>query len=87
MLAAADVRTIVRDQIQQLLREADQPTPDITGKELLADLGVSSLMLARLIVQLETEFDVDPFTDDVELTDVRSVDQMVDAYQRALATN
>jgi len=84
MLNAAEVQEVVYQQIKDLLIEDLGEAPEITGKEPLHKLGVSSLMTARLIIQLEDEFGRDPFAEDVLLADVRSVDELIDVYRRAL---
>ncbi|MFD7657444.1 phosphopantetheine-binding protein [Actinosynnema sp. NPDC059797] len=84
MLATTEVRALVHEQITALLAESGD-APAITGAEQLPELGVSSLMLARLIVALELELGVDPFAADLELSAVRTVDDMVSAYEAALA--
>lgn len=85
MLATQDVHTVVRERVLRLLAEEGAPRDRITGTEPLSELGVGSLMLARLLVELEGELDVDPFAEDADLSDVRTVDQLVAVYQRALA--
>jgi acyl carrier protein len=87
MLAAADVRTVVHQQIQDLMIEAHIEVTPLTGQELLHELGVNSLMLARLIIQLEAELGIDPFAKDVVISDVRSVNDMVNAYEGTSAAD
>jgi hypothetical protein len=50
----------------------------------LHDLGFNSLLLARLIIQLEAELEVDPFAGDVSISDARSIGALVAIYERAL---
>jgi hypothetical protein len=51
---------------------------------LSATLGLSSLDLAFVVAELEAELGVDPFAKLVSITSVRSVGDLVRAYQQAL---
>jgi acyl carrier protein len=81
-----DVQTVVESEIKELLSELDDEALEITPEDELVELGLSSLMLARLIIQLEIALGADPFADDIAvISDVRSVGDLVNAYERALA--
>ena len=54
------------------------------GNEQLGVLGVNSLLLARLIVQLNFELDVDPFAQDATIADIRTISNLVAIYERSL---
>lgn len=96
MLDPSAVDAVVRDEIRALLSESGQPTDELSGElsgeqagELadthqLHELGLNSLLLARLIIQLEAELGVDPFSAEVTIADARSVGALVAVYQRAL---
>lgn len=84
MLTQTDTRTAVHEQIHSLLPEGGEETT-LTGQEQLHELGLNSLLLARLVAELEETLGVDPFTNgDAELADIRSVDDLTAAYGRAL---
>ncbi|MEV6113649.1 phosphopantetheine-binding protein [Streptomyces sp. NPDC052109] len=86
MLKPGAVKGIVIEHITELLEEAGVEHGEITGAEPLNGVGLSSLLLARLIIQLETDLDVDPFAEeDLVVSDLRTVDDLVDAYDRALS--
>jgi acyl carrier protein len=85
MLEATHVRDLVHEQIRELLLEAEVETGPLTGEEQLHELGLTSLILARLVIQLEMELGVDPFAEDVVISDVRTVADLVGAYERACA--
>lgn len=85
MLEASHVHQRVHEEIRELLLESDVETGALTGEERLHELGLTSLMLARLVIQLEMELGVDPFAEDVVISDVRSVGDLVAAYERACA--
>ncbi|MFJ1751579.1 phosphopantetheine-binding protein [Kitasatospora sp. NPDC088134] len=85
MLSTNDLLDLVRGQITDLLEEAGVEHDGITGAEPLNAIGLSSLLLARLIIQLEMETGVDPFAEgDLVLSDVRSVAELADAYAKLL---
>ncbi|WBO63438.1 phosphopantetheine-binding protein [Streptomyces camelliae] len=85
MLKTTEVRTTVYHVVTGLMRESNPEAPEPTGGEELNTLGLDSLTLARLIIELEAATGVDPFSEDVVLSDVRCLDDLVDVYERALA--
>ncbi len=87
MLNNIGVRTVVDDEIRNLLLEDDHEVSALTGQEQLVDLGLNSLLLARLVIQLEAAFGVDPFADQsAAIWNVRSVNDLVAVYHQALAS-
>jgi acyl carrier protein len=93
MLTRSEISTAVENRIREILLDDlddlddfDQPpATGISGTEELMALGMNSLMLARLIIQLASEFGIDPFAEEIaSLADVRVVDDLVTAYERAL---
>lgn len=85
MLIAADITALVHQEINALLLEAERPVhPTLTGAEFLHELGLNSLLLARLVIQLETELGVDPFEEEYVISDVRTVGALSDAYVRTV---
>lgn len=84
MLELSAVPTVVRDEICALLSESGDEISNLADDDQLHDLGLNSLLLARLIIQLEVELGVDPFSEDVTISDTRSVGALVVAYERAL---
>lgn len=85
MLTHSDVRAVIHGEIRTLLLEDYQELGSLQGHELLTDLGLNSLQLARLVIALEAEFGTDPFgTGEISLADLRSVDEVAAAYVRAM---
>ena len=81
----AQIESIVHRTIRAVLAERVGEFDRMTGAEKLsATLGLSSLDLAFLVAELESELGVDPFAKLVSITSVRSVDDLVRAYQQAL---
>ena len=78
------IESIVHERIRAVLAERTSEIPRLSGVEKLsATLGLSSLDLAFLVAELEAELGVDPFAKLVSITSVRSVDDLVRAYQQA----
>jgi acyl carrier protein len=84
MLVKSDIQNLITREIQGLLLDLDSDSAPLSLDDALFELGLNSLMLAQLLIQLETELDVDPFEDEVSITDMRTVRDLVDAYERAV---
>src|SRR5262249_39604314 len=81
----AQIESIVHGRIRAVLAERAGEVARLSGTEKLnATLGLSSLDLAFLVAELEAELVVDPFAKLVSITSVRSVGDLVRAYQQAL---
>jgi acyl carrier protein len=81
----AQIESIVHDRIRAVVAERVGEVARLSGSEKLsATLGLSSLDLAFLVAELEAELGVDPFAKLVSITSVRSVEDLVRAYQQAL---
>ena len=79
-----EIESIVHERIRVLLAERGGEAGRLSGNEKLsATLGLSSLDLALLVAELEAQLGVDPFAKLVSITSVRSVDDLVRAYQQA----
>jgi acyl carrier protein len=80
----AQIELVVHGRIREVLAERGEEVPPLAGAEKLsATLGLSSLDLALLVAELEAQLGVDPFAKLVSITSVRSVDDLVRAYQQA----
>jgi acyl carrier protein len=79
----AQIESIVHDRIRALLAERGSEVVHLSGADKLnATLGLSSLDLAFLLAELEAELGVDPFAKLVSITSIRSVEDLVRAYQQ-----
>jgi len=68
-------------EIVNEVTEPTEPVEDLDEEQLLVDqLGLTSLDLARLVAVLEMELDTDPFSDEVPITSVRTVGDLMNAY-------
>jgi acyl carrier protein len=80
----AQIESIVHEKIRVILAERVGAVGRLSGTDKLsATLGLSSLDLAFLVAGLEAELGVDPFAKLVSITSVRSVEDLVKAYQQA----
>jgi acyl carrier protein len=81
------IEAIILDKIRAILSE--RPGPPVVSlsrsAKLNANLGLSSLDLARLVSELEFELGIDPFAKLVAITSVRTIDDLVNAYRRAMS--
>src|SRR5438067_5620264 len=78
------IESIVHGRIRAVLAERVGEVGPLSGTDKLsATLALSSLDLAFLVAELEAELGVDPFAKLVSITSVRSVEDLVKAYQQA----
>jgi acyl carrier protein len=80
MLKIDQIRFTVLHDIVHLLDDDDLETDSLTDESRLTDIGLTSLLLARLTVQLEMRLGVDPFAQDLAISDVRTIGDLVAAY-------
>ncbi|GHE61889.1 hypothetical protein GCM10014715_14300 [Streptomyces spiralis] len=85
MLNQTEIRELIEREIRSLLLDPDTDDADDDGSEDLVRIGLNSLTLAQLLIELETELGVDPFQDGVSITEMRTVSDLVQAYTTALA--
>jgi acyl carrier protein len=86
VLTQADVRPTVLKEIQDLLLESSDEVVTLNGTETLHDIALDSLLLARLVVQMEAAVGVDPFArEEAAIADMRTVNDLVAAYEKGLA--
>jgi len=77
------IESTVHDRIRAILADRGSQAGRLSGAEKLnATLGLSSLDLAFLVAELEAALGVDPFAKLVSITSVRSVGDLVRAYQK-----
>lgn len=91
MLTKEAIAPLILEELRGIVTEEAEHTDGldpsaITAEAGLHEAGVDSLMLARLLIQLEGEFGVDPFADgDAVISDMRSVTDLIAVYEQALA--
>jgi acyl carrier protein len=84
MLSTADIRERIVGQITETLEDIGVVAPSISGSDELSELGVSSMLYARLVLRLEAEFGVEVFTGGEQPPQVRTVDDLVDSFVSSL---
>ncbi|MBW5482351.1 acyl carrier protein [Streptomyces bambusae] len=82
MLNDRHVQEIIEREIQAVVLSSDEE--ELSLDDELLKSGVNSLMLAQLLIQLETELGVDPFGDQLSITEIRTLRELVGAYESAL---
>jgi acyl carrier protein len=87
MLNPPEVRPVVLDELRDVFEEGLADISEITGTEQLSELELNSLDLARLIIRLEAAVGTDPFAgEQLAISDIRTVDALVRAYEDAVTT-
>ncbi|MET7307153.1 phosphopantetheine-binding protein [Streptomyces sp. NPDC005134] len=75
----------IEAEILRLLRGAGGEIPPISLTSDLVALGLTSLMFAELLIGMEMELGVDPFQGEVSIVEMRTVGDLVTAYDAALS--
>lgn len=84
MLDTQKVTADIVRMITNILGDSIDDDTEITGDSVLIDIGLNSLMLARLIVSLEQKFEHDPFSEGSHaIVDIHTVGDLVAAYVEA----
>ncbi|MFJ4208701.1 acyl carrier protein [Paenarthrobacter sp. NPDC089675] len=85
MLTKTTVVEAINTEIRGLLGDALDEDDILKGADTFQRIGLNSLMLARLVISLETELGVDPFTQGKSIVDVHNLEDLWTAYDEALA--
>lgn len=83
MLNHEAVKVLVEQELKALLLEANDEDVYFTMQDQLHGLDINSLLLARLIVQLDAQLGVQPFANGAVLGDVRTIGDLVTIYEHA----
>ncbi|HXA46832.1 MAG TPA: acyl carrier protein [Burkholderiaceae bacterium] len=78
-----NITELVTEEIRTISRQASLEDGEIIVKpehSLIQDLGLSSLMLARLIMELGAKLETDPFSELCHISDIRTVADLINAY-------
>lgn len=87
MLKTHEVQEIVLNEIKAALLDQEDGLEELSLDDTLMQVGLNSLILAQLLIQLETELGVDPFESDRSITDMRTIRDLVDAYDQAVSAS
>ncbi len=86
MLTHAHVRDVVVGRIRELLEEAFLEQDELRDEENLVSIGFDSLMLARLVADLEHLVGSDPFaTGGAHVAELRTIGDVVRIYSASRA--
>ncbi|HEV3173319.1 MAG TPA: phosphopantetheine-binding protein [Actinocrinis sp.] len=85
MLKSRNVREVIEQELRELLVDADVISESDAIDDELFQNDVNSMMLARLLIQLEAELGVDPFEEQSDVADIRTITDLVRVYEQALA--
>lgn len=85
MLIRSTVVQTINTEIQHLLADTLDENDILRGPETFQEIGLNSLMLARLTIALESEFGVDPFTQGTSIVDMHKLEDLWAAYEEAIA--
>lgn len=81
----SDVRAVIHEVLREVAEE-EQASTDIRDEaKLVEDLGFRSLTMARILAILEGRLNCDPFSQQVAVTSIRTVDDLCSAYEKCLA--
>lgn len=85
MLNDARITETITSTAIDLLGDLHDEDESIPLDATFADVGLNSLMLARLVITLEGELGLDPFTDERTIVDVHTFRELVTTYVEAAA--
>jgi acyl carrier protein len=77
------VRAKIINAIEQIAAEHKKPLRPLTDDLILLNSGLDSLCFAILVARLENDLGVDPFTASADVYFPVTLDDLVQAYQRA----
>ncbi|MFJ8213601.1 acyl carrier protein [Streptomyces sp. NPDC096033] len=80
-----NARESIEAEIVRLVRGAGGDAPALSPTTDLVGLGLTSLMFAELLIGMEMELGVDPFQGETSIVEMRTVGDLVTAYDDALA--
>ncbi len=85
-LTSQDIARMIHEEILNILEEREESRRHIANDDTLHDdLGLASLDLAQLVSVLEMKLQTDPFEELVAITDIRTVGELCQAYERMVS--
>jgi acyl carrier protein len=79
-----NVRSEILNQFRQIADEQNMPLGPLSEEAPLLDLGLDSLCFAILVIRLETELGVDPFTESQDAPFPVTLGQFIHLYENAV---
>ena len=77
------VKLRIMSEIEKIAKEYDRSLAPLTDNLVLVDSGLDSLAFAVLVVRLESELGVDPFTASHDIAFPVTLRDFVSAYENA----
>jgi acyl carrier protein len=77
------IRKTICDQINLVAQQQNKTVPPLSDELVLLESGLDSLCFAILVVRLEDELGVDPFSQSEELVYPVTLADFVNLYERA----
>jgi len=76
-----ELPAIINEELLKIARDAGKPVQKIFLTDTLStDLQFSSLMIARLVIELQERTELDPFIDGYSMADISTVGDLVAVY-------
>ena len=79
-----EIEDVINRTIVELLDRAGKPVPPFGGEDDLISTGLSSLDLAALVAKLARRWSIDPFLETTVITEIRTVGDLYNVYQKCL---
>lgn len=79
-----EIRKIIESAVKSIAAEQQRRFPPLTDDLLLLNSGLDSLAFALLVVKLEDELGVDPFTESENIQAPVTFRDFAELYERAL---
>ncbi len=82
----SDVTEIVCATILEIVQRQHPEMREVSSEQTLIDeLGLVSMDVAELVATLEMKLNIEPFEEDVAISDVKTVGDLCAAYAKAVA--
>ncbi len=79
--ASQELPSVVSHEVLRIARDAGRPVHSVSpGDTLTSDLQFSSLMIARLVIELQERTELDPFMEGYSMADISTLGDLVAAY-------
>jgi len=79
-----EIEDVINRTIVELLERAGKPVLVFGGEDDLISTGLSSLDLAALVAKLARRWSIDPFLETTAITEIRTVGDLYNVYQKCL---
>lgn len=81
-----DIEQKITDHVREILTLSNKNSSSITSKQaLIDDVGMDSLEIARLLITLDDEFQVDPFAEEFSIGNIHTIADLTRVYSALLS--